>query len=126
MQEHTNIINQTLIDGCEIPGVRLWACPTGIGYIGKIVKKFKRGGKSCITIENPRVVKYGLAKGGSDIIGFVTKKGVPIFTAIECKTKNDCVRPHQKKFLKMIKKNGGISGVVRGDDDLYDIINGVE
>lgn len=67
-------------------------------------------------------------KGFSDLFGFTVaymfseQCPVPIFTAVEVKTKNDKVRPAQKDFLDYIVSVGGLAYIAREADTGYDLI----
>lgn len=85
-----------------------------------------------------RVVKTGLCKGSSDLIGYTTKeitadmvgKKIAVFTAIEVKksdwNKNKKLNDHeevQKMFIDNVKDSGGLAGFATSVDDLEKIIN---
>ena len=69
---------------------------------------------------NGRLVKFGLCKGSSDLIGFKTVtitpdmvgKEVAVFSAIEVKDKGKAT-DEQKKFLNIIQNAGGFAGIAR-------------
>lgn len=76
-------------------------------------------------------IKYGVGNpGGSDLIGItpviitqdMVGRTVGVFTAPEVKT--DTGRPTQAQlnFIRVIKENGGIAGIVRSPDDLLELI----
>ena len=46
---------------------------------------------------------------GSDYVGFIVVKGVPIFAAIEVKTKKDRLKTGQVRWLKFVDAQGGIA-----------------
>lgn len=78
-------------------------------------------------------IKYGVGgAGGSDILGLtpitITQemigKRVAVFTAIEAKTKTGKATEQQKNFISAIKKQGGIAGVARSENDALEIIKG--
>lgn len=68
-------------------------------------------------------VRYGLGTGTSDFIGWTVKeitqdmvgRKVAIFTAIEAKASDSKLTTDQKKFIDLVKKNGGIAKVFKGD-----------
>lgn len=77
------------------------------------------------------VVKFGLCKGSSDLIGWTTieirpemvGRTVAVFTAIEVKSATGRASKEQKNFIKRIHDCGGIAGVARSLDDAESIIN---
>lgn len=68
-----------------------------------------------------RLIRYGLCKGSSDIIG-ISPDGK--FLAVEVKTKTGRVRPEQETFIAAVKRAGGRAGVARSVDDALKIANG--
>lgn len=85
-----------------------------------------------------RVVKTGLCKGSSDLIGYTTKlitqemvgKPIAVFTAVEVKKsdwkKDKKLNPHeemQKNFLDNVVNDGGLAGFATDIDDFKNIIN---
>ena len=71
-------------------------------------------------------VHFGLAKGSSDLIGFVPVTITPdmvgqtlaVFASVEVKTLTGRVRPEQKDWIAMVQRFGGLAGIVRTDEDL--------
>lgn len=75
---------------------------------------------------NGQVIRYGLATGSSDLIGWKSQvitqdmvgQKVAIFLAIETKTKTGRVTDEQKNFLAQVDAAGGISILARNPQDL--------
>lgn len=65
-----------------------------------------------------RLIRYGLCKGSSDIIG-ISPDGV--FFAVECKMPKGKATPEQNRFLSAIKSKGGRSGIARSSAEALDI-----
>lgn len=71
-------------------------------------------------------VHFGLAKGSSDLVGFVPVVITPdmvgqtlaVFASVEVKTLTGRVRPEQKDWIAMVQRFGGLAGIVRTDEDL--------
>lgn len=80
---------------------------------------------------NGRLVRYGLAKGSSDLIGFTTRTITPdmvgqqvaIFTAIEVKDKGRPT-PEQLRFLEVVTAAGGLAGIARTVEEAQAITRG--
>ena len=76
------------------------------------------------------VVKFGLCKGSSDLIGWTTIEITPemvgrtvaVFTAIEVKSATGRASKEQKNFIKSIHRCGGIAGVARSLDDAVNVV----
>jgi hypothetical protein len=70
-------------------------------------------------------VKYGLAIGSSDLIGWRTITIMPkdvgndlaVFAAVECKSPAGRVTKQQQAFIDTVIRAGGIGGVVRSLED---------
>ena len=77
-----------------------------------------------------RLVRFGLCKGSSDLIGFKTititpdmvGKEVAIFSAIEVKDKGK-VTTDQKHFIDIIQNAGGLAGVAKDVDEAKKILD---
>lgn len=79
-----------------------------------------------------RLVRYGLCKGSSDVIGAIpveitqdmVGKTVAIFGAWEVKTATGRIRPEQKLFIAAVRKSGGRAGIARSAEDAVRIARG--
>ena len=87
------------------------------------------------TDQRGNVIRYGLCKGSSDLIGWtpvtitedMVGKKIAVFTAIEVKlNKNGKYKATdlQKAFISAVNNAGGFAGVADCNKDLEDIING--
>lgn len=65
-----------------------------------------------------RIVKFGLCKGGSDIIG-IARDGR--FLAVECKTATGRATLDQMRFIDAVNKSGGRAGIARSAQEAVDI-----
>ena len=85
------------------------------------------------TLPNPRTgkwVKFGLAQGSSDLIGFKTITVTPemigsdlaVFCSIEVKTKTGRLSDIQHNWLQVVKNAGGITGVARTVSEALNIL----
>ena len=110
---------KAILSTCQRPHIRLFRNNTGAVFPVGV------GGKT-------RCVRYGLAPGSSDIIGWMSEQvegdDLAVFVAIECKSPT-ARKPRnpksksgkktlahwiaQEKFLKDVAEAGGISGIVR-------------
>lgn len=84
--------------------------------------------------ERGNVIRYGLCKGSSDLIGWtpititpeMVGKKIAVFTAVEVK-KNKFGKyratEDQKRFISAVQANGGMAGVADCKIDLERIIN---
>jgi hypothetical protein len=76
-----------------------------------------------------RLVRFGLCKGSSDIIGItpititpdMIGKRVGIFTAIEVKTPKGKATDEQINFIQRVRDLGGFAGVARNVGDVLRI-----
>ena len=76
-----------------------------------------------------RLVKFGLCKGSSDLIGFrsititpdMVGQKIAVFSAIEVKDKGKAT-VDQKNFINIIKNAGGYAGVAKNVNDAKKIL----
>lgn len=84
--------------------------------------------------KNGTWVRYGLAVGSSDLIGFksvvvthdMVGSKVAVFVALEGKSETGRTTEEQDNFLAMVRTAGGMAGVFRSLDDAVDILEGVK
>ena len=67
-------------------------------------------------------VRYGLARGSSDLVGWRTVNGVAQFIAIEVKVPGKKPTAEQANFIDQVNKAGGIGAVVTDPEQLEDIL----
>jgi hypothetical protein len=69
--------------------------------------------------QSGQVIRFGLAPGSSDLIGWVTRKacGCARFFAPEIKSETGRQTPEQKLFERAVLSAGGIYLLVRSADD---------
>ena len=75
-------------------------------------------------------IRFGLAKGSSDLIGFKTVKITPEmigqeiaqFVSLEIKTERGKLTDIQENWLQKVKSSGGIVGVARTVKDALNIL----
>ncbi len=81
--------------------------------------------------ETGRLVKFGLCKGSSDLIGMksititpdMVGKKIAAFVAIEVKTPNGKPTPEQLHFVNRVKELGGLAGIARSVEDALAIVD---
>lgn len=109
-----------------LPGVRMFNSPTGEGWQGKLL----RSDRDTVLLSHPRRIRFGLVKGGSDIVGWTSRVITPdmvgtrvaIFTVIEVKTETGSMREGQQPFIDAVNGAGGIAGVVRTPEQALDLV----
>lgn len=129
MQAEKNILNKILLSAPA--NVRLFRNNVGVAHMGKVVSKYRDGGSEFIIIQNPRIVKYGLCVGSSDLIGWKTVTITPdmigekraIFVAIEAKTEGGGLSEEQLNFLDQAAIAGARVMTIRGDFGIEQIKN---
>ena len=73
------------------------------------------------SVRNGKVIaKPGLVKGAADLVGILAPLGR--FVALEAKTGNARLMPHQRLFLDLVRKRGGFAAEVRSVDDARDAL----
>jgi len=106
--------------------VRLFRNNQGLAWQGKVVARTS----TTITLSLPRVVRFVLAEGGSDLIGLqqvtitpeMVGQSIGAFVAMEVKKPNKDAEDQQEKFLNMVRGLGGKAGVVRSAEDALRVL----
>ena len=102
MSEHE--IQQRIRLACGHGPVRLW-----------------RNNSGALVDQQGRLVRFGLCKGSSDLIGLRTLVITPDlvgerlaqFVALEIKTARGVVSPEQRAFLALVEQLGGLAAICR-------------
>jgi hypothetical protein len=94
-----------LAAGRAVPGCILWRNSTGVATHAP-------------GTPGARTVRYGLAKGGSDLIGLLRVDSLfAAFLAVEVKTETGRLSPEQRMFGDLVIRCGGIFILARSVDD---------
>lgn len=117
-----SLLNKLMIRATELGG-RLFRNNVGVAWVGTKIDKLSNGD---IILRSPRVIRYGLCVGSSDLIGWmpvvVTQdmvgKKIAMFTAVEAKVGGLRLTTEQKDFLFSVDAHGGIAVLARDVDDL--------
>jgi hypothetical protein len=94
------------------------------------VRLFRNNVGATKTVDG-RLIRYGLAKGSADLIGWVSRvikqsdvgKTIAQFVSIEVKSPTGKPRPEQIAWAKIVAEAGGLSGIARSVDDAQNIIS---
>ena len=105
---------------------RLFRNNVGVAIQGERIEE--REGK--LLLANPRRIRFGLAIGSSDLVGFrsieitpdLVGKRVAVFLALETKTPRGKARGAQSNFLDLVRRFGGIAGIARDPDQAQSIL----
>jgi len=79
--------------------------------------RYFRNNTGVLKDQNGRPVKFGLAVGSSDLIGWTKTDRGAIFTAIEVKRPGKKPTEKQQNFINTVNENGGIAFVAFSADD---------
>jgi hypothetical protein len=115
MQRETVLKNNILLN-CVKDHIRLWVNSTGAGWLSRN------------QTTGSRFVKYGLAVGSSDVIGFKSVEITPDmvgqkiaqFVALEIKAPNGKPTEEQLNFIKVVQDAGGIASLCWSIEDAKD------
>jgi len=129
----TPILRRVIL-ACSRGAARLFRCNTGTGWVGEIVNRWsqRENGEIVryITIKNPRPLRAGLTKGGSDTLGWrsvvITPEmvGMKIAQIVTLEVKDaGQLTPEQRQFLAVVQAAGGLAGVVRSPEQAVALIN---
>jgi hypothetical protein len=97
-------IQQSIRLACGRGPVRLWRNNTG-----------------ALVDQQGRLVRFGLCKGSSDLIGLrsllvtpeLLGQRIAQFVALEIKTPHGVVTPEQRAFLRVVDQLGGVAAICR-------------
>ena len=106
MSEHE--LQQRIRLACGRGPVRLW-----------------RNNSGALVDQQGRLVRFGLCKGSSDLIGLRTLEittdlvgqRLAQFVALEIKTARGVVSPEQRAFLALVEQLGGVAAVCRSVEE---------
>jgi len=98
-------------------GCTVWRNETSGAWLGKIIHK----AGNQVTIANAHMMVFGLAVGGSDIVG-ISPNGK--FLAVEVKTATGRATKEQLAFIEAVRAAGGIAGIARNEQDALALISG--
>lgn len=119
MSDQENIVRNEIRTHFGLrPDMKFFSNPVGNGWVSVKPKEMKGG----MFLPYPRRVSFGLFKGSSDFIGWLTIDGKAIFMALEVKDDIGKPSPEQLNFIAQVKAAGGIAGVVRSVQDVENLI----
>lgn len=114
---------------------RLFRNNTGQAWQGTKKQFINEGGRRKLILTDPRPLDAGLCEGSSDLIGWtevvitseMVGQTVAVFTALEVKQSTTAeVSEKQLNFLTVIKKMGGIAGLVTSPADALRLLRAKE
>mgnify|MGYP001557917179 CR=1 FL=1 len=87
-----------------------------------------RNNVGALTDINGRLIRYGLFRGSSDLVGWRTMSGCGCarFLAIEVKApgpRPTTATPEQVNFLSVVRASGGLAGIARSIEEAESIID---
>lgn len=68
-----------------------------------------------------RKIRYGLCPGSADLIGILVPEGR--FCAFEVKSATGRASEEQERFLALVRRSGGVAGIVRSVEDVRALID---
>lgn len=133
-QKHRNnemketLLQKKLIIMASELGGRLFRNNVGLGWMGKSVRYTEsrtiKVNAGDVLIKKAQPVKFGLCEGSSDTIGF-SKDGR--FMALETKTETGKTEKERLKkqmnFIDAVNRSGGIAGIVRTEEEGFELFN---
>jgi hypothetical protein len=111
------------------PDTRLFRNNVGLGWVGELVNKTPQ----CVTLKNPRPVKFGLHVGSADLVGWksvtitpdMVGKRVAVFLSVETKSLKGTKHIEQINWSEQVRRNGGLSGFAKTIPEVLTIIDGI-
>jgi len=113
---HSRIMKQVQLDWSRENRGRLFPNQSGKAWRGEILSHTHSG----LKLYNPKMIKYGLENGSSDLIGFLFVGGLPVFCSIEVKTeKYKKLSLQQINWLNFVVKNNGVAFIAKENKNSY-------
>lgn len=128
MTESTDELPRCLLRLSQL-GATVWRCNTGMGWAGKATQVREHTTVAVhpgdVIVRHARPLRAGLCVGGSDIVGIVPVRITPemvgkivgVFVGPEVKDATGQPSPEQLNYMAAVTSLGGISGVVRNEND---------
>lgn len=124
----TNLMKRIMLRLSTIPGVVCFRNNVGLGWSGRLVENNQRTGR--VTLADARPVKFGLAPGSGDIIGWQVVTITPemvgqkaaLFMSAEVKTDKGRATEQQAHFMRVVNEAGGVAGIVHSEDEAASLI----
>lgn len=123
-------ILQDVRDKCSHGDVRLYRNNIGVGLM---INHKNTGTKqaiinACIQMTEKmggfaQRVRFGLAEGSGDLIGYRKVGAIAQFVSLELKAETGRVRPEQTNWLNHVNQFGGLAGIVRSVEQARDILS---
>lgn len=124
----TNLMRRILLRLSTLRGVVGFRNNVGLGWSGRLVNHDRI--RNVVTLADARPVKFGLAPGSGDIIGWqkvtitqdMVGKEAALFLSVEVKTGTGRATDQQKHFMRTVNDAGGVAGIVRSEDEAQSLI----
>lgn len=118
----SNLVARVML-ALSAAGATVWRNNVGLGWAGKHVSTDNRTGLTVLA--NARPVKFGLAKGSGDLIGFapvtitpdMVGQTLPVFGSWEVKSGTGRPSKDQTNFRAFVVDAGGIGAVVHSPEE---------
>ena len=97
---------------------------------GRGTTRLWRNNTGALVDRQGRLVRFGLCKGSSDLIGLrsveitaaMVGQRIGQFIAIEVKTPQGAIRPEQESYLRLVQQFGGVAAICRSLEDARTIL----
>lgn len=122
----TGLMHRVMLAIGRLPHVKIFRHNVAMAWVGDW-RKLPNGD---VLIKNPRVLHAGLVRGGSDLLGWTSRRVTladvgqvwAVFTALETKDSNKAPTTDQRNFIAQVQAAGGIAGVVRSEGDALELV----
>ena len=112
--------------GRAAPHARLFRNAVAQAWTGRLLS----ADQGIVTLARAQRIQAGLAPGSADLVGWTSIEVTPdmvgrriaIFTSAEVKTTRGRVEEGQEHWLRVVAEAGGLSGVVRSEDDALQLV----
>lgn len=112
-KSESQILREVMLALGSRPDVRIWRNNTGVALT-----------------KDGRRIKFGLARGSSDLIGLKTEtvtegmvgRRVGVFTAVELKSEDGRLSPQQERFIECVRRFGGRAITARSLEEVEKLL----
>jgi hypothetical protein len=126
----TNLMKRILMRLSSLRGVVAFRNNVGMGWSGRLIKEDRLRGT--VLLGDARPVRFGLAPGSGDLIGWQTVtvtpemvgKPVALFLSAEVKTDKGRATDQQNHFMRVVNEAGGVAGIVKSEAEAQALIEG--
>jgi hypothetical protein len=122
-RQHEKIVDMIILQWSKENRGRLFKNHNGKAYVGKKIDDMFERDTRLIKLQHAIIIKYGLGKGTSDLVGWEFIDRYPVFCCVEIKTKKSPkITQEQKDWLNNLLAIGGKAYLAKENGNGYDLL----